>query len=160
MFEGGGGVFHGAEGPRFVFFAEVHDQLLEGNVFGGFEGALDLVHGVDAAGFLRVHDVDGGSAGAAHFAVGKKRGVHGIRFEWIRGEPGGQLHDVLAAGVVKVLARGKELDALGAGARCGFQQTGVQSLLQKKMCGKNWQHTLMAPAPEWDRRCPIVSFSK
>ena len=147
MFESRGGVFHGAEGPRFVFFAEVHDELFEGNALGSFEGAFDLVHGVDAARFLRVHDVDSGCAGAAHLPVGEERRVHGVRFEGIGCEPGCQFHDVLAAGVVKVLARSKELDAAGAGAHSRFKQAGMQPLLQKDMCGKNWQHASTAPAP-------------
>ncbi len=114
-----------------VFLAKMDDELFEGDVFGGFEGALDLVHGVDAAGFLRVHDVDGGSAGAAHLAVGIERRVHGKGFERIGGEPGGQFRDMFAAGVVEVLPRGEDLDAFGAGTRSHLQQAGVQPLLQK-----------------------------
>lgn len=77
VFEGGEGVLDGARGPAVIALAEVEDEVAKGDLLGGFEGALDFVHGVDAAGFLRVQHVDCGSAGAAHFAVGKERGVHG-----------------------------------------------------------------------------------
>jgi hypothetical protein len=55
--------------------------------------------------------------------------------ERIGGKPAGDLHDVFAAGVVKVLARSKKLDAMGAGTRGDFKQARMQPLLQKKMCG-------------------------
>ena len=77
VFECGEGVLDGARGPAIVPLAEVEDEVAKGDLLGGFEGALDFVHGVDAAGFLRVQHVDRGSAGAAHFAVGEERGVHG-----------------------------------------------------------------------------------
>ena len=54
----------------------MHNEVAEGDLLGGFQGALDLVHGGDAAGLLRVQQVDGGRAGAAHLAVGVERGVH------------------------------------------------------------------------------------
>src|SRR5271157_1741684 len=92
------------------------DEILEGDGVGGFEGALDLIQGVDAAGLFRMEEVDGGSAGAAHFAVGKERSVHGPGGDGVGAKPGGEFGDVLAAGVVEVLAGGKELDGLRAGA--------------------------------------------
>jgi len=65
MLKGGDGVLDGAGRPAVIALAEVNDEVAKGDGFGGFEGALDFVHGVDAAGFLRVQQVDGGSAGAA-----------------------------------------------------------------------------------------------
>ena len=104
------------------------------------EGALDLVHGVDAAGLLGVQHIHRGRAGAAHLAVGKERGVHGEGLERVGAEPLGQLGHVLAAGVVEVLARGKDLHRLRAGAVRELKQARVQTVIQKQMSRKNAQH--------------------
>ncbi len=40
--------------PGVGLLAEVDDEFFEGDVFGRFEGALDLVHGVDAARLFRM----------------------------------------------------------------------------------------------------------
>src|ERR1035437_2288315 len=101
----------------------MHDEVAEGDVLGGFEGALDLVHGGDAARLVRVRQIDGGSAGAAHLAIGIKRGVHRPGLEGIRAEPRSQLTDVFAAGVVEVLTRGKDFDRLRARAAGGTPPT-------------------------------------
>ena len=115
-------------------------RCLNGNLLGGFEGALDLVHGVDAARFFRMKQVDGGRAGAAHLAIGKHGRVHGERLERIGAEPLGQLAHVLAAGVVEVLARGEDLHTLRAGAAGKLQQAGMQALVEEQVGGENAQH--------------------
>src|SRR5580658_3951429 len=140
VLEGSDGVFDGTLGPPVVALAEVQDKVGKGDELGGFQGALDLVHGVDAAGFLRVQKVDGGCAGATHFAVGEKRGVHGKRLESIGTKPGAEFGDVLAAGVVEVLPGGINFDRLGTGAFGEFQQAGVQALVEEQVRGKNSQH--------------------
>ena len=71
VLESGERVLDGARRPSVVVFAEMDDEIAQRDVLGGFEGALDLVHGVDAAGFFRMDDVDAGRAGAAHLAIGK-----------------------------------------------------------------------------------------
>ncbi len=120
-------------------------KVLEGNAFGGFERALDLVHGVDAARLFRVQHIDGGRAGTAHFAVGKERSVHGERGQSVGTEPFRQLSHVLAAGVVEVLARGKNLHRLRAGAVGELKQSGMKALVQEQVRGQNAQHGQAAP---------------
>ena len=63
----------------------MQNKMAEGNGLGGFQGPLDLVHGVDAAG------------------------------------------------VVKMLAGGENLDCVGPGVGRKFQQPGVQALAQEQM---------------------------
>ena len=135
VFECGEGVLDGARGPAVFFFAQVQDEVLKGDGLGGFQRALDLVHGVDAAEFVRMDDVDGGSTGAAHLAVGKERRVHRPGLKGIGTKPGGQLGDLLAAGVIEMLARGKDLDALCASTGRQFQQPRMQTLVEKQMRG-------------------------
>ena len=100
-------------------------------MLGGFERALDLVHGFDAAGLVGVQHIHSRRAGAAHLAVREERGVHGEGLERIGAEPLGQLGDVLAAGVVEVLARGKDLHRLRAGAGRELKQARVQTVIQE-----------------------------
>jgi hypothetical protein len=77
VLERGLGVLDCARRPAVVALAQMHDEMTERNVLGGFEGALDLVHGVDAAGFFRMQNVDGRGAGAAHLAIGEQGRMHG-----------------------------------------------------------------------------------
>ena len=58
VLDGGEGVFEGADVPGVVLMAEVEDDGLDGELLGGFEGALDLVHGVDAAGLFGVDEIE------------------------------------------------------------------------------------------------------
>ena len=48
----------------------------DGDVLGGFQRALDLVHGIDAAGLVGVQHIHARRPGAAHLAVGIQRSVH------------------------------------------------------------------------------------
>src|SRR5579863_7089726 len=105
-----------------------------------------------------MNEVHRGSAGTAHFAVRVQRSVHRERLERVRSEPPSQFHDVFSARVVKMLTGGKDLHPMGAGARCHFQQPWMQTLLQKQMRRKNWQHALTGPAPALRPAvAPIVS---
>ena len=58
VFDGGEGVLEGAEVPGLVFEAEVEGDGGDGDLLGGLEGALDLVHGGDAVGFFGVDEID------------------------------------------------------------------------------------------------------
>ena len=53
VLDGGEGVFEGAGVPGVVLVAEVEDAGVDGDLLGGLEGALDLVHGGDAVGSFR-----------------------------------------------------------------------------------------------------------
>ena len=53
VLDGGEGVFEGAGVPGVVLEAEVKGDGGDGDLLGGLEGALDLVHGVDAVGSFR-----------------------------------------------------------------------------------------------------------
>ncbi len=99
----------------------MNNEIAQRDVLGGFKRALDLVHGVDAAGLVGVQHIHSRRAGAAHLAVREERGMHGKGLERIGAEPLGQFDDMLAAGVVEVLARGKDLHRLRAGAGCESQ---------------------------------------
>jgi len=55
--------------------------------------------------------------------------MHRPGLEGVGAEPGGQFGDVLAAGVVKVLARGKDLDCLRTGAAGLLKQAWVKALI-------------------------------
>ena len=73
VLDGGEGVFEGAGVPGVVLVAEVEDAGGDGDLLGGLEGALDLVHGGDAVGFFRVDEIDVGGdvAGPLGVAVGE-----------------------------------------------------------------------------------------
>ncbi len=94
---------------------------------------------------LGVQHIHARRAGAAHLAVGIKRRVHRKGLQRVRAEPLGQLGHVLAAGVVEVLARGKDLHRLRAGALRKLKQAGVQTMIQEQMSRKNAQHLREAP---------------
>ena len=57
VLDGGEGVFEGAEVPVVVLVAEVEGAGGDGDLLGGLEGALDLVHGGDAAGLFGVDQI-------------------------------------------------------------------------------------------------------
>ncbi len=58
VLDGGEGVFEGAGVPGVVLLAEVEDAGVDGDLLGGLEGALDLVHGGDAVGLFGVDEID------------------------------------------------------------------------------------------------------
>ena len=147
VLDGGEGVLEGAEVPGVVFEAEVEGDGGDGDLLGGFEGALDLVHGVDAAGFFGVDAVAGGwdvagpeRGGGAVDKDGLVQGGGGAGVA----EPGGDIADDGAVGVVEVVAGGEELDggvAMGGeAAKHRVEQAGVQALLEEDVRGEAGLH--------------------
>ena len=122
VFERGDGVLDGARRPAVVAFAEMHDEIAKGMCSAASRARLISSMASMRRDFSGCSTLTRGRAGAAHFAIGKERGVHGKRLKRVGAEPLGQLGDVLAAGVVKVLARGKDLDCLRAGTVGKLQQ--------------------------------------
>ena len=133
VFERGKSVLNGARRPGVFALAEMDDEIAQRDVLGRFECALDFVHGFNAAGFFGMDDIDTGSAGTAHLAIGEKRGVHGKGLKRVGPEPLGEFHDGIAAGVVEVLAGSEDFNCLRAGAGGEFEQTRVQAVGEEEM---------------------------
>ena len=139
VLDGGEGVFEGAEVPGLVFEAEVEGDGGDGNHLGGLEGALDLVHGGDAVGLFGVDEVEVWCYVARPLGVGAVGDIDGL----VEGgggvgvaEPGGEVADDGAVGVVEVVAGGEELDGLGSAVAQGVEQAGVQALLEEDVSGE------------------------
>jgi len=130
VLDGGEGVFEGAGVPGLVLEAEVEDGGGDGDLLGGLEGALDLVHGVDAAGFLGVDEVERGGGVAGPVRVGEERLVERSG-DVVGAEPGGEVAEDGAVGVVEVMAGGEEFDGFGAAVVESVEQAGVQALLKE-----------------------------
>ena len=106
-----------SEVPDVVFVAEVQGTGGDGDLLGGLEGALDLVHGGDAMGLFGVDEAEVGGDVAGPLGVGAVAEVDGLveRGAGVGGtEPVGDVADGGAVGVVEVVAGGEELDGLGA----------------------------------------------
>ena len=111
-------------------------QEAKRNLLGDFEGALDFVHGLDAAGAVGGGNVHRRRAGASPFVVGVQRRVHRVQRDAAGPEPVGDLADVLlAVGVVEMLAGGENLDRLRAAAHQAVQQAGMQALFDVHVGG-------------------------
>jgi hypothetical protein len=135
---GSKGVLKSAEVPGVVLDAEVEGECGEGDLLGSVEGALDLVHGGDTVGFFGVYEIDVGRdvtgplTGAAVAEVkGLVKGGDSVGVA----EPGGDVADGGAVGVIEVVAGGEDLDD-GAAVRRetavhGVEQARVQTLLQE-----------------------------
>jgi len=65
---------------------------------------------------------------------------------------------MLAAGVVEVLTRGKDLHRLRAGSTGKLQQAGMQTLIQKKVSGENTQHKPKTPEPKRESGPRVYSY--
>jgi len=105
----------------------------DGNLLGGLEGALDLVHGVDAVGLLGRDEGEGGGDVARPvfgLLAGEDGLVKGGRGAGVA-EPGGDLAELGAVGVVEVMAGGEEFDGACATVAEGVEQAGVQALLKE-----------------------------
>ena len=146
VLDGGEGVLEGAEVPGVVLVAEVEGAGGDGDLLGGLEGALDLVHGGDAAGFFRVDEVEVRSDVAGPLGVGAVAEVEGLVERGScagRVEPGGDVADGSSVGVVEVMPGGKELDDLSAGFVESVEQAGVQALREEDVGGKSGLHHLL-----------------
>ena len=55
-------------------------------------------------------------------------------------EPGGDVADGGAVGVVEVVAGGEDLDGLGAGFTQGVEQAGTEALLKEDVSGDSGLH--------------------
>src|SRR6201999_97309 len=58
VLDGSEGVFEGAGVPGVIFVAEMENAGGDGDLFGGLERALDLIHGGDAMGFFGVDEIN------------------------------------------------------------------------------------------------------
>jgi hypothetical protein len=138
VLDGGEGVLEGAGAPGVGALAEVEDDGLDGDLLGGLDGALDLVHGVDAAGLFDVDEVEVGGDVAGPLGVGAIAGVDGLvdgGGDVVGAEPVGDVADGGAVGVVEVVAGGEDLDGLGTALVKGFQEARVQALLEEDVSG-------------------------
>jgi hypothetical protein len=143
VLDGGEGVLEGAWAPGVGALAEVEDDGLDGDLLGGLDGALDLVHGVDAAGFFDVDEVEVGGDVPGPLGVGAIAGVDGLvegGSDVVGAEPRGDIADGGAVGVVEVVTGGEDLDGLGAPLVKGFQKARMQALLEKDVCGETGLH--------------------
>jgi len=138
MLNGGEGVFEGAGVPGVAFVAEMEDAGVDGNLLGGLEGALDLVHGGDAVRFVRIDEIDvrGDVAGPLPAsAVAEIEGLVERGGDACVAEPCGDVADGGAVVVVEVMTGGEDLDGLGPGFVEGVEQAGVEALLEEDVGG-------------------------
>jgi len=77
VLKGRGGIFKQAHGEAIEVFAKMYDKLLDRNVLGDLESALDLVHRIDTTRLFRVDEVDSRRACPTHLAVRPERSMHG-----------------------------------------------------------------------------------
>jgi lysophospholipase L1-like esterase len=146
VLDGGEGVLEGAGVPGVAFVTEVDDAGGDGDLLGGFEGSLDLIHGGDAVGLLGIDEIDVGgdvTGPLAGSAVGEVDGLVERGSYSCVAEPGGDVANGGAVGVVEVVAGGEELDRLGAGFVEGVEQTGMEALLKEDVGGEGRLHHLL-----------------
>lgn len=139
VLDSGEGVIERARAGFIVLDAEVKDDRSEGDLFGGLDGALDLVHAEDAAGLFRVDKIEGGSDVAAPLGVGVERLMKGGEDSGVA-KPGGDVAECGAVGVVEVMARGEDLNDGGAGSMHGVEEAGVEALLEEDVGGDSGLH--------------------
>lgn len=126
----GEGIFEGAGVPRLVLEAEVERNGAEGDLLGRFDGALDLVHGIDAAGLFGVDEVERRGDVAAPLGVGVE-GLVERGTDVIRAKPVGDVANHRAVGIIEVVAGSEDFDDLSAAFVHGIKQTVIQPLLEK-----------------------------
>ena len=134
VLDGGERVLDGGLVPGRVIEAEREDDGGEGDLLGGLERALDLVHGGDAVGLLRRDEVEVGRDVARPLSVGAVGYVDGLMEDGadvVGAEPGGEFADGGGIGVVEVVARGEDFDGAGTGGGEGVQQARVQAVLEE-----------------------------
>ena len=84
-----------------------------------------------------------GATWRLHCGVGVERLVE-RGGDVVRAEPGGDVADDGAVGVVEVVADGEDFDGLGAALVHGVEQAGVQALLEKDVSGDSGLHQLLS----------------
>ena len=144
VLDGGEGVLDGGLVPGGVLRPRREDDGGEGDLLGGLEGALDLVHGGDAVGLLRGDEVEVGGDVAGPLGVGAVGDVDGLvedGADVVGAEPGGDVADGEGVGVVEVVARGEDFDGAARRRACeGVQQAGVQAVLEEDVGGESGLH--------------------
>lgn len=140
VLNGGERVVDGAFAPRVVRGAEVEDDVVDVDLLGGFEGALDFVHGVNAAGFFDVDEVERGSDVAAPLRACFKEWLMDGGAGAVGAKPLGDLFDGGAVGVVEVVPGSEDFDAFGPGAFERVEMAGVKPLMQKHVGGNSPFH--------------------
>jgi hypothetical protein len=146
VLDGSEGVFERAEVPGVVLVAEVEGTGRDGDLLGGFEGALDLVHGGDAAGLFGVDEVEVRGDVAGPLGVGTVADVEGLvegGTDVVGAEPGGDVAYGGSVGVVEVVAGGEDLDGLGAAFVQGVEEPWVQALGEEDVGGDSGLHHLL-----------------
>ena len=134
VLDGGEGVFEGAGVPGVVFVAEVEDAGGDGDLLGGFEGALDLVHGGDAMGFFGVDEVEVGGDVAGPLpasAVAEVDGLMECGGDALSRNQSGDVADGGAVGVVEVVAGGEEFDGRAPALRRASSRPGCRRCWRK-----------------------------
>ena len=107
-------------------------QKTERNLLGNFEGALDLVHGIDARGAVGGSDVHRRRTRPAPLVIGVERRVDGVERNPAAAEPVGNFFHVrLAVGVIEMLTRRENLDRLHPAASQPIQDAGMQPLFHE-----------------------------
>ncbi len=116
----------------------MEDAGADGNLLGGFEGALDFVHGGDAVGLFGIDEIDvrGDVTGPLPAsAVAEVEGLVERGGDASVAEPCGDVADSGAVVVVEVMTGGEDFNTLGAGFVEGVEQAGVEALLEKDVGG-------------------------
>jgi hypothetical protein len=140
------GVLECASVPGVVLLAKMQGTGGDGDLLGGLKGALDLVHGGDAAGLFGVDEVQVRGDVAGPLGVGAVADVQRLverAADIVRAEPCGDVADGGAVGVVEVVAGGEDFDGVGAAAVEGVEQARVQALRKKDMGGDSGLHHLL-----------------
>ncbi len=136
----GEGVLERVVGPLArVGQAEMQDAGGRGEVFGELERALELLHGLNAAGFFRRDQVEGGAGVAGELRLGRERRVQGGPDAGVA-EPCCQFTDLAAVGVVDMVPRGAELNDADAGRGEGVEVRGGEAMRIEKLGGETEDH--------------------
>ena len=117
--------------------AHVLDQVPERNHLGDFEGALDLVHHLQALALHRLGDGDDGvRAGAAPDLVVVHGRVQRVQLQLGIAEPVAEFGDLRLVAIVQVLARAENLDRGNAGLLDSAEQRRRQPVIDEQVRGE------------------------
>ena len=119
-----------------MLHAEVEDGRAEGDLFGGLDGSLGLVHGFDAVGFVGADEIEVGAGVAAPVRIGEEGLVEAGEDARVA-EPEGEFADGGAIGVVEVVAGGEDFDCWcaegGASAGKHIEEAGVEAVREEDL---------------------------